>query len=129
MNSFLHFKIQRTRQSYLPAGRTHASEAVFDDSKRKTLFWLLSVCVLALGLAYVWLINATVFHVVQLRHTAEEVRKTHTDLAPLEMEYLRRIHDITLSRAHEMGFIDVIDARFATGSHAPHTALLSSAGN
>lgn len=122
MNSSFHFKIQKSRSP-------KAAEAVFDDNKRKTLFWFFAVMVLVLGLAYVWLINATVFSVVQLRHTAEEVRKMHADLAPLEMDYLRSMHQITRERAHEMGFVDVIDARFASGAQVPRTALLSSADN
>ena len=95
-----------------------AREAAFDFDRQYFMFWALACAALALALAYVWFINVSVHNVVERKQLGDTVRAMSLELAPLEAEYISLAQEVTLSRAHELGFVDAASVTFASaGEH------------
>ncbi len=95
-----------------------ARETSFDFDRQYFMFWLLACAALALALSYVWFINVSVHNVVERKHLGDDVRAVSLALAPLEADYIALAQEVTLARAHELGFVDAASVTFASaGEH------------
>ena len=93
---------------------------------RQRLFRYFSGTVLGLALAYLYLVNNTVFTLVSREKIAAELTERQNAVIALETEYLTISNGITLERATALGFHDA--AKETIFVRAPETPVLSYVG-
>ncbi len=75
---------------------------------------LLALCgaFLALLVAYMYFVSASVVHVVIRKEVNQEMTKLHTEIALLEAEYIKAQHGISTDIASLQGFVETPDKIF-----------------
>lgn len=86
------------------------------------VFWAFVSLLVLSAVAYMWLINASVGNVVERKKVSEENRILTINLASLESRYLALTQEMTLERAHTLGFVDVTTPEYLSLS-GPKTLL------
>lgn len=72
----------------------------------KYLFVTVTASVIILAGLYVYLVNDTVWQMVQIRQRAEIATNVESELATLEAKYLTLTTNLTLAAAVSQGFIE-----------------------
>lgn len=91
-------------------------------SQHPVVFWSLFVALVSLAIAYVWLIKVTIDSVIERKQLSSANSSLSQTIAPLESQYLALSREITLVRAHALGFVDVPRVEYAQAD-APKTVL------
>ncbi len=87
-------------------------EKVLQLNKEKTIFWaLIGVLFLCAGF-YMYFINNTVHNVVARQDLEAEASNLTLSIGNREFQYISKRNGITLSRAKELGFKEVLAKTF-----------------
>lgn len=91
-------------QGTLPAGR----------QALKIWFWSL-VMLFVLGLfSYGYLVRGVIVNIVARQNIGSELSFLNSKVSDLESEYIKAKNDITLEKAHDLGFVVVSSQKFVT---------------
>lgn len=102
--------------------KAHGSSHAFGLGGTAALFWVLTGAVILLAFAYVWLINMSVYSIVERKNMGEENTLLSQEIAPLEARYLALSQEVTIEKARELGFSELKRVEYAKAGE-PKTAL------
>ncbi|HMA77837.1 MAG TPA: hypothetical protein VKP88_01700 [Candidatus Paceibacterota bacterium] len=80
--------------------------------KEKRLLMLASGVLLCLTVVYMYLLSATVMHVVVRKETTQSIKEVNTKIAALETEYIKAQHAVSERVAALPGFVTTPDKIF-----------------
>ena len=79
----------------------------------RRIFFLLSLALVVLISLYLFLITASVFHVMVRKESEQNIALLYSDISTLESEYLTRKGAIDLPMAAQLGFLPTGEKHFA----------------
>jgi hypothetical protein len=88
--------------------------SIKDQQNVAYLFWTLAFLIVICAVAYVFMINKTVFNIVARQKAESQVTKLSSDLSILESNHLALKSKITPEFAATLGFTEAANAQFVS---------------
>lgn len=92
----------------------------------RKIFWGLFSCLLFFVISYAYLVNQTILNIVERENVEESIITLSSDISEMEFEYISLKNDINLAYAHSIGFVDVVNVKFASRRLAGQSLSLRS---
>lgn len=89
-----------TAQNYIPAVTT------------KQLIMAAGITLLCGFILYIYLLSATVMHVVMRKEVGTDIKALHSEISQLESEYILAQHEVSRAIATLEGFVPITDKVF-----------------
>jgi len=80
--------------------------------------WATGILLLALTALYIYLLSATVIHVVMQKQYGSDIHEINSEIAKLEAEYINKQHAMSNEIATMTGFISVAEKVFINKSES-----------
>jgi hypothetical protein len=85
-----------------------------DRDSRKLFFWTLMGVLIALACMYFYLINRTVWNIIDHQRAQASINTINTQIGSLQSESLALQSAITPDVAHSLGFEEIADAHYVS---------------
>ena len=89
----------------------------------RAAFWALAALLVGLFVSYSFMIHQTIRNVAERQKLETEMSVLHTKIGELEFKYISMRNDITIDRAYELGFNDVMETKFVSRKSLSSAAL------
>jgi hypothetical protein len=89
----------------------HTALIAVRNRGRQIFFILLSLFVV-LAVSYCYLVSKSIYNVIVLEETANEIVARSTDVSELEAQYFEKKDAVSLSYARELGFVELSDTHY-----------------
>jgi TolA-binding protein len=116
--------MKATFQPYMRQTRAVAL-AVMDE---KASYWMLVGILVSSFVLYAYLVNVTVHNVVRWQGLQTQISSLNMKLSQLEFQYISMKNDVTLDKAHALGFRDVSEPAYLSMQTAKASSLVAMNG-
>lgn len=99
-----------------------ALAGVFDVRR---VVWLLSSCVLILGILYVYFLGAAISNVLVREDVEQQIASTQSEISQLGGEYLARQSELTLEMARSYGLQQTSETHYVRRTNEGDTVTLN----
>ncbi len=89
-------------------------EAINLSPLRTAITWTMFVSVIVFGITYLYFVNAAVLKVVSWNRIQKAISSSNSNMASLESDFASLRASLTLEKARELGFTEVINPIFVT---------------
>ncbi len=87
-------------------------QTIQDQQRIQYAFWVLVGLIVFCIIAYVLMINKTVFNIVRRQTAESQITKVNSDLSELEAEHVALVSKITPEYALELGFTEPLNPQY-----------------
>ncbi len=87
-------------------------EKVLQLNKEKSIFWMLIVCLVFFAAFYAYCVHSTVRNVVTRQNLEAESARISLSIGTKEFQYISLRNNISLEKAHTLGFTEVATKSF-----------------
>ena len=89
----------------------------------KRLFWLFLAVIVSCLIFYTYCVTSTIHHIVARNESRQKITQINSRMSAEEFEYIKLKGEVTLERAHALGFHEVDNKIFVSPHSVGYVAV------